>query len=293
MPDSKPARKVDMRTYDECIPCIEKQIRRMSKNLTDDPDLQKKIVDGCREVLDSTDMNQPPPYFGQKIHRAIRELSGNPDPYKEEKDLYNRRALALYPQLKSRVQSAPDPFRMAVMIALAGNIIDFGVSDDIRLEETIDRVIGEKPAVDQVALLKEKIAQAQTILYLGDNAGETVMDRILIEQFEPGKQVTYAVRGAPILNDATIEDALVAKLDQVAAIMPNGSNAPGTILDDCTQEFMQTFRQADLIIAKGMGNYESLSENAGREIFFILLIKCDLVARHIGSPVGKAVVTRM
>ncbi len=281
-----------MRTYLECIPCIEKRLKSLSKRLTDDPKLRKAIVEGGRKAFDEKDMELPPPYFGQKVHRAIRQISGNPDPYKEMKSLYNKRALELYPGLKESVLEAKDSFRAAVLISIAGNVIDFGAADDFSLMETIERVTAEQPAVDCIEELKQAVSQAHTILYIGDNAGETVMDRILIEQFEPEKEVTFVVRGGPVLNDATDEDARIAGLHELATIIDNGSDAPGILLEDCVETFRTAFRSADLVIAKGMGNFESLSGTADREVFYLLLVKCDLVGNHIGCPKGKAVILR-
>ena len=279
-----------MRTYDECIPCIRRNIGSLAETLTDDPELRERIVASAHRALAESGMDNPPPYFGQKVHRAVRAASGNPDPYREVKRRFNDRALELYPSLKETVRRASDPFRTAVMTAIAGNVIDFGVGNRIRLLETIERLLGERPAIDRIAELREAVDRAGTVLFLGDNAGETVMDRILIEEFGPGKEVIYAVRGGPVLNDATAEDAIAAGLDRVAAILSNGSDAPGTILADCTEELRDAFRRADLVVSKGMGNYETLTGVARREIFFLLLVKCDLVARHLGCPKGSAVV---
>jgi len=281
-----------MRTYRECVPCIEKRLKSISERLTDDPKLRNAIVEGGRKAFDEKDMELPPPYFGQKVHRAIRRISGNPDPYKELKNLYNKRALKLYPELKERVLEAIDPFRAAVLISIAGNVIDFGAADDFSLKETIERVTTEQPAVDCIEELKQAVAQAHTILYIGDNAGETVMDRILIEQFEPEKEVTFAVRGGPVLNDATDEDARIAGLHAISTIIDSGSDAPGTLLEDCAETFRTAFRSADLVIAKGMGNFESLCDTADREVYYLLLVKCDLVGDHIGCPKDKAVILR-
>jgi uncharacterized protein with ATP-grasp and redox domains len=124
------------------------------------------------------------------------------------------------------------------------------------------------------------------ILYLADNAGETVLDRILIETLD--KPVTYAVKSFPIINDALFEDAIAAGIDQVAAIRQTGSNCPGTVLHTCTDEFFRYYEEADLVLSKGQGNYEALSDE-NRSIFFLLKVKCKLVSRQLEAPLGSLV----
>ncbi len=265
---------------------------RIAEMLTSDPGIQKRIRNAGKAAFDSEDMSRPPPYFAQKVHRAIREISGVADPYKAQKTQYTYIALDYAPRLREIIRKADDPFRVAVLISLAGNIIDFGAGANFNLMRTIENVLSENPVVDEIDELLKTVLESKKILVIGDNAGETVMDGLLIDRIGGNKDITYAVRGGPVLNDATLEDAIEAGLDQKATLLSNGSDAPGVILDDCSKEFRREFDEADLIIAKGMGNYEALSELNDSRIFFILLIKCDLVARHIGYPKGGAVVMR-
>jgi damage-control phosphatase, subfamily I len=281
-----------MKTYEECIPCVDRQLIKLAEMLSDDPAMQRRIRDAGKQAFDHEDMNCPPPYFAQKVHRAIRKISGVADPYADLKRQYNHKALNYVPRLKKMILESDNRFRQAVLISLAGNIIDFGAGSDFKLMDTILRVLGEDPVVDEITDLENAISKAHKILFIGDNAGETVMDRLLIEEISTAKDICYSVRGGPILNDATIEDAMVVGLDRYAKLLSNGSDAPGIILDDCSTAFRREFENADLIIAKGMGNYESLSEICDSRLFFILLIKCKLVARHIGYPKGGAVVMR-
>ena len=281
-----------MKTYEECIPCVDRQLVKLAEMLSDDPVMQRRIRDAGKQAFDPKYMNCPPPYFAQKVHRAVRKVSGVADPYADLKRQYNQKALNYAPRLKKMILESENRFRQAVLISLAGNIIDFGAGSDFKLMETILRVLGEEPVVDEITDLENAVSKANRILFIGDNAGETVMDRLLIEEISPGKDILYSVRGGPILNDATMEDAIEAGLDRYAKLLSNGSDAPGIILDDCSLKFRREFENADLIIAKGMGNYETLSEICDSRLFFILLIKCELVARHIGYKKGGAVVMR-
>ncbi len=179
---------------------------------------------------------------------------------------------------------------MAVRYAIAGNIIDFGVQseiDDAIIHDTLDRAVRAHIPANTLCEFRNAVELADDILYLGDNAGEIVLDRLLIEQLHYEK-VTYAVRGRPIINDATFADAQFTGITDLVEVIDNGSDAPGTILDDCSQEFRRRFEQADLIIAKGQGNYESLSNSAGN-IVFVLMAKCPVIARDIGYNVGSFV----
>jgi uncharacterized protein with ATP-grasp and redox domains len=177
---------------------------------------------------------------------------------------------------------------MALRISIAGNIIDFGVHDEIQdLDPVVDRVIKQPFLINDIAPLKERLANSDQVLFLGDNAGETVFDRVLIETLPI--PVIYAVKDRPILNDATMEDALAAGLGTCASLISNGADAPGTILSLCSDEFRKTFREATLIIAKGQANYETLSEAGGR-VFCLLQVKCPVIAADINGPVESIVI---
>ena len=273
----------------DCIVCFVRQSLDAARMVSSDPSVHERIM---REVLQWTanmDMKTPPPVLGQRIHRRLREISGNTDPYREVKEQSNRMALALLPDLRASVQNAPEPLVMALRLALAGNVIDMGVSSTISLtdiQEAVSSAVSE-PLVGPLARFKQAISEARTIFYLADNAGEIVFDRLLIEQLGPGR-VTVAVRGAPVINDATIEDAKAAGLDELVPIVENGSDAPGTLLADCSDAFRRRFETADLVIAKGQGNFETLSMQT-RNIFFLFKAKCSVIAAHVGLPMGTHV----
>jgi uncharacterized protein with ATP-grasp and redox domains len=230
--------------------------------------------------------------MGQYIHRKIREFTGVADPYRKVKDHFNHLIKELYPQLKARVKVSAKPLEMAVRLAIAGNIIDCGVNGnlkDIAIAQSIDHALIE-PLEGPLPEFSAAIGQAERILYLADNAGEIFFDRLLIEQMALDK-VTVVVKASPIINDATLSDAQAAGLTDIVEIIDNGSDAPGTILDDCSQAFRSRFEQADLIVAKGQGNYETLSD-VEKDIFFVLKAKCPVIAKHLGCEVGSLVLRR-
>ncbi len=245
-----------------------------------------------REVLHWTeemDLNQSPPAMAQRIHRRLREITGIDDPYLAAKTRQNCMAIELLPELRAEIQSSRSPLIAAARIAIAGNMIDMGVNGNVSeadMHQAVQQALSE-PFYGEQELFCQALAKARSILYLADNAGEIAFDRLLIEQILP-KRVTLVVRGAPVINDATLVDARAVGLDEIVEVVDNGSDAPGTLLGDCSQEFRHRFAEADLIIAKGQGNFESLSHQSGN-LFFLFKVKCPMVANHIMQPVGTQV----
>lgn len=281
-----------MHTALDCIPCFARQALEAARFVTDDPAVHERIL---RDVLRSTaerDLAQCPPAVAQQIHRQLRTMTGVNDPYRAAKERFNTMALDMLPELYLKVRESADPLAMALRLAIAGNVIDLGANSDITEEEVRQGVhnVMNEPFDGDVNAFRQAVNEAQSILYLADNAGEIVFDRLLIEQL-PMERVTVAVRGGPILNDATMADAEVAGLCDLVEVMDNGSDAPGTILDDCSERFRRRFAEADLIIAKGQGNFETLSEEAA-DIYFLFKVKCPVIADHVGLPLGIQVAAR-
>lgn len=231
-----------------------------------------------------------PPEMAMYIHRIIREECGNADPYSEMKHLAIVAVLNHESRIKQMIAASETPFRVAVRFALVGNVLDFAIFDwnPRRLEEQLKLALHQP--LDETALdrLEDDVKSADKIMFLGDNAGESVFDKLLIEQFEC-KQVIYAVRGGPTINDVTMDDAVASGLNKTARLLSNGSDAPGTLLEWVSGDFRNELNSADLIIAKGQGNYESLS-NSGRRIFFLTQIKCPVIARDMGRCIGDWVI---
>jgi damage-control phosphatase, subfamily I len=197
--------------------------------------------------------------------------------------------MELYPKLKSMVAESEDGIGLAIRLSIAGNIIDFGISDQIAdLWETVERVVHQPYAIDDSPALLAYLKTADHVLYLADNAGETVFDRILIETLPV--PVIYAVKSSPFVNDAVMSDAVEAGLDTCATLISNGAQAAGTILALCSDEFRDYFKKAPMIIAKGQANYETLSD-VGAKVFCLLQVKCPMIGADLKSPVGS-IVTR-
>jgi uncharacterized protein with ATP-grasp and redox domains len=274
-----------VRTYLDCVPCFIQQAIDSARRATESPAVHEQLLRETLAVAAEMPFDQPPPVMGQLIHRRIRELTGIRDPYHAAKQQANAFAIRLYPDLKRRIERAGDPFALAVSLAMAGNIIDLGVKSHLAEDEVhsaIAEALDATPNQSAVDDLRQAVASAHTILYLADNAGEIVFDRLLIEQM-PLSKVTVAVKGSPIINDATIEDAEQAGLTKLVRVIDNGVDIPGTVLEACSATFRREFMAADLVIAKGQGNYETLNECAHTNLFFLLKVKCPMIARDIST----------
>lgn len=282
-----------MKTYFDCMPCFIRQALDAARMVTDDEQIHEQVLREVLRLASNMDMRQSPPLMGQQIHHLIRKLTGVHDPYLEMKDRFNKLALEMYPELKERVETSIDPFETAVRLAIAGNIIDLGVKTELaesEIEKTIAQSLTDPLDTEALKDFRNATTQAKDILYIGDNAGEIVFDRLLIEQL-PCENITFVVKTGPIINDATIEDAQIVGLTDIVNVIDNGSDAPGTILESCSQDFCRRFNEADLVIAKGQGNYETLSD-VDKNMFFILRAKCPVIARHLGCEIGSMVLVK-
>ncbi len=282
-----------MKIYLDCMPCFIRQALESVKLITDDEIIREQVVRRVLMMAANLNMNQSPPAISQQIHRLIRQLTGNEDPYRELKQRFNNFAIQLSAELKKSIILSEDPLGTAIRLAIAGNIIDLGVKtsiDESDVENVIRNCLTEDFDSSQKEEFKISLDNAEKILYLTDNAGEIVFDKLLIERL-PVEKITVAVRGKPIINDATLEDAEFAGLTQIVEVIDNGSDAPGTILETCSEEFKRRFDEADLIIAKGQGNYETLNDS-DKNIFFILKAKCPVIAHDLDCEVGKMILRK-
>ncbi len=283
-----------MKSYLECVPCFMRQALEAARMASDDTGLQQKMMRRVLSEAAGFSFEQPPPVMGRRIHRIVQEETGDPDPYRRAKRRSNEMGRDLLERFRPVVEKSDRPFETALRLAIAANVIDLGAKTERELNE--GAVLAEMEAAPDeplpqadVQALREAIGSAETVLYLTDNAGEIFFDRLLIEWLPGAPEVTVAVRGGPVINDATSEDAEDAAMGEVAELITTGSATPGVVLEDCSAPFRKRFREAEVVIAKGQGNYETLSE-APRDIFFLLRVKCPVLARDTGRPVGELVV---
>ncbi len=232
------------------------------------------------------------PVFSRELHNVLKRYTNNPDPYKEAKKQSNDLVLKMYPELRTQILLSDNPFDTALRLAIAGNIIDFAISSSYDLHATINNVLQSDFAINHSQELKKALSDARTVLYLGDNAGEIVLDKLLIENIMH-PNLYFAVRGAPVLNDATTEDAEYVGMDMVADVVPNGYDAPSTIVEKCSEQFREVFDMADVIISKGQGNLEGLLGTKNKDIYFLLMVKCNVIADALNVKKGDFVVKKM
>ena len=280
-----------MKTYLDCLPCFLNQALKTSRVATNDEKIQREVLDQVMEKLIRLPLDASPPRIAQIVYATIKKITGNEDPYSATKKKQNELALGFYQELKAMVRNSEDPLLLALKLAIAGNIIDLGVPREIKnIREEVFSIISSPLAVNDYLPFKRNLTNAKLLLYLGDNAGEIVFDRILVEELNniDTLKIVFAVREKPIINDATFDDAKFVGLDKQTKLISNGSSAPATVLEECSCEFMNLFQKADMVISKGQGNYESLSDVSGN-LFFLLMVKCPVVARHLRVQVGDMV----
>ncbi len=282
-----------MKLHLECVPCYIRQALEAAKMATNDRKLHEQILRESLIVASEFDTNSSGFTLQAKIKKVMKKLLPAVDPYKEVKKKFNDIVMGFADELKEIIRNSKDPFETSLRISLAGNIIDFGPATTLNkeiLEKAIKKSLSQKLDNKKVKLLKKNIDEAERILFIGDNAGEIVLDKIFIESL-PYEKITYAVRGGPALNDATIEDAEMIGMMDCVKVITTGLDMPATILPLCSKEFLNKYNNSDLIISKGQGNYEALCDE-DKNIFFLLKIKCPVVAKNLGEKykVGDIVV---
>ena len=278
-----------MKVFPECIPCLKSRVLYEAKLSTNDVKTQLKAEEAAAKAMCSTGFDGPIALLSTDVHRAVYRVLGNDDPYREVKRLANETAVKLLPTVQSNIQMSRDPFRSAVIAAIIGNTFDFGVlgfevaTDDF--EKEVATIYRHGLDIDDTDAIKALI---KDVVYVADNVGEILYDGLLIEQLRKlGGRVTLVVRGGYILTDATIEDVWEFGLDKVAdRVLTTGSNAVGIKLDEISTELSEILPRASLIIAKGMANYEMLSEYHFKPVAYLMRVKCAPVAESVGANVG-------
>ena len=288
-----------METYLDCIPCFFKQALEAAKITGAEHKIQREVLLELARALPEFPLTSSPPEMGRIIYGIVKKITRQDDPYIDLKDKSNRIALNVYPRLKKKVEISKDRLLTAVELAIAGNIIDYGAKNSLNVDVEIAKILDEEneaiknesKTIFDYAGFKDTLVKAKNVLYLADNCGETVFDRILIEEIrslDDSKEIIYAVKEKPIINDALMEDALKCGIDKLAKVMSSGSDAPGTVLSLCSKEFLTIYEKADMIISKGQGNFEALSQ-ATRTVFFLFMAKCPVIARHVGCNLGDII----
>ncbi|RLE69011.1 MAG: hypothetical protein DRJ43_04620 [Thermoprotei archaeon] len=281
-----------MRMALDCVPCYLRQCLR-ALNFAGMQQLGEDVLRKVMERLLELDWTLTPMEVGFEVYRILREVTGIDDPYAEVKSRSNELALSMLPQLRELVKSSHNALRTAVLVSVAGNALDYGALEKVDLRKALEQAF-QKPAIDMYSELEEELRAAESMLLFADNAGEIVFDKLMIEVIleELGpKHVTLVVRSTPIINDATLRDAVEAGLTRIPYIrileLPSSSLAE---YEEHKQEVIKWIEESDIVIAKGQANYELLSGIEG--VFFLLKVKCQPIARELLVPVGSTVIKR-
>jgi len=278
-----------MKTYYECVPCFLKQTVRALDGV--DPLYHEAVLREVLHMLGDIDFSLSPPEEVRKVFEIIEFYGGKIDYYAKAKKKSNKYIMDMYEELSGIISNSDNPFDTAMRLAIAGNIIDFGAKHDFSdklIHAEIEKVLVSAEISSE--LLRDEVKKAKNILYIGDNAGEIVFDKLFLEQL-PIEKITYAVRGKAVLNDVLVEDAEMVGLTDMLPVISNGSALPGIVLKYCSSKFRKIFNNTDLIISKGQGNYETMS-GLKHNIIFLLMIKCPVIGRNIGQKTGSFVVCR-
>jgi uncharacterized protein with ATP-grasp and redox domains len=275
-----------MKVSRECISCLARQAVEIAEEATSNVAMQEEIIKRSLKELGELDFDETAPEIAFRMHQHAKSITGNNDPYARLKTQYNEIAKEIYDRINEEkwLEKAEDPFDMSCRLAIAGNIIDFSVG--LKLEhsdilKSIEDSVKHDIFGTGSTALKEAVEKSTKIMYIADNSGEIIFDKFLL-QYLPMNKVTYVVKGGPIVNDATMEDAISTGVVDLVKVIDNGHCAQGTLLKDCSSTFISEFNEADLIISKGQANFETLSDIRDKKIFYLLRAKCSSVAAAIG-----------
>lgn len=272
-----------MKINEKCLPCLINQVIKVANitNCSNRDDLYHQVF----KQLSKIDFNKSNPEIIGMIFELVKKHLNNEDPYQEIRQYYNNLFLQSYDDFDKKINS----FKTAIKYAIIGNIIDFSPINNqeiTKIDDWFDNIDNLSLTIDHVDKLINDIKKAKTILYLGDNCGEICLDKLLlkrIKQLNPSLKIYFGVRGKPVVNDSIESDAYEVGIDEYASIISNGDNSLGTILSRTSAQFNQIYQNCDFVIAKGQANFESLSEE-NKKIYFLLMVKCDVIAKYINVP---------
>lgn len=275
-----------------CVTCIINQSRRVADAIHADEALRQRIVETVEGMAPSFSFSDSPPEVASHVYEKMAVLANKSDLYDEVKVHSTRKAEALVPELRETIARAGDRLLAATKAAVAGNVIDLAAEVSFDLHEEVEKIFDTPFALDDFERYRAALRQAETLLYIGDNVGEHLFDYLYIEtlqQLFPALRITYMVRGCPIINDVTMKEALEAGFDRLCDLLDSGVNTPGFVYDRANEESRKRFDSADIIVTKGMGNYECLSPAPRGGVCYLLKVKCQVVANSLNAQIGDLV----
>lgn len=284
-----------MRVEADCIPCYLKQgISTLRIAGISDKEISKTI-NSVLGIISELSLDGIPGYNSTIVLKKIYDMIGIADPYKKAKIQWNDYALGQYGLFCKLVEESGDRLHKALKIAVAGNIIDMGITPDFDVDLAMNEITDREFDLDDYNELKSMLEGSKNVMIIGDNSGEIVFDMVLVEELKRlGLNVIYSVKGGPMLNDSTMEDAIQVGLTSICEVVDTGNYLLGVIFEESSPKFIDAFQKADIIISKGQANFESLEgdKRAGDKTFFVLRAKCPLVAKCLGVNFGDIVLKR-
>ena len=281
-----------MNIQDECIACIIGQSKRVAEAISANDTLTRAIVSHVETSLEKADFSLTPPVIATPLYEEMARLSQKIDLYDEQKAHATAQAHHYMPFLRETIEKSNDPFMALLKTAVVGNVIDLAAEVTFDLHGAITSVFDTAFGHDDTEILRERLKAAKTLLYIGDNTGEHIFDALAIEHLKllyPDLEIFYMVRGNFIINDVTMKEAKEANMDQLCALIDSGVNTPGFVYERATLEAQNLFNTADVIIAKGMGNYECMTPTVRSNTCFLLKVKCSVVSRSLGHDIGSII----
>ncbi len=278
----------DYKIAPQCVDCIAgKYLSKAPKTATVEQQMEYKLK--VLKIIAELGESVTAPEIVAAVTGFKNEMFGQIDDFAEEKRYFNALMLSLANEVEQQIMSAEDPFKTALKFAQLGNYIDFGAMysvDENQLREMLKGVSSVQLDETEYENLKCELSGAKRLVYLTDNCGEIVMDKLLVRQIKKqfkDLDVTVVVRGGPVLNDATMEDAEQVGLDRDTCVVSNGTLIAGTALHRLPESVRSRLLSADVILSKGQGNFETL-QHCGLNVYYLFLCKCDMFAEHFGVP---------
>jgi uncharacterized protein with ATP-grasp and redox domains len=278
-----------MNIKNDCLVCIYNQALKTARNLQCNDKLTKTIMDDTAKILLKYDLDVTPPFIAKDVYKKISKRVGAKDPLEKIKEKSTIEAKKLEPFIEKKIQNSSDKLLAAIRAAIAGNVIDFGAQREFDLKEAVEEIFEKEFGVCDYEKFNKDLKKAKLILYIADNTGEHIYDKILLRHLVKkylDKRFIYVTRGTPIINDVTLKEAKKAKIDKICEVVSSGVDTPGLILKRANKKFKELFKKSDMIIAKGMGNYETLYGVTDKNTYFLFKIKCNVVADSLNREVG-------
>ena len=281
-----------MKIDEACVACIVKQSVKVADAIDASESLKDKMTSTIKEMSSDFSYDDTPPEIASYVYEKMAQIANKVDLYDEVKELSTKKALSFVPLVKAELHNSKDKLLTATKTAVAGNVIDLAAAVEFDLEEELSKVFHTEFAHNDFEKFRQKLSNAKSVLVIGDNVGEHIFDYLFIETLKelyPDASYSYMIRGNPIINDVTIKEAKEAGFDKLCSLVDSGVNTPGFAYSRANEESKELFDSVDLVISKGMGNYECMNESHKKNICFVLKVKCEVVANSLNKEVGDIV----